>query len=243
MNKSTSAIVSVYNSSQWLENRLNNLLESDLGNDLQIICVNANSPDPKDHEILENYSKHERIKYIKLNERITVYAAWNLAIKESLSKYVTNANSDDIVAPNCYSKLVNALESCGKEYSFAYCSWYATDVPNQQWGNKHSIDPNNPGYYAGKIENGTVGHFPLWRRCLHTKYGYFDESLKALGDAEWWARCFYIGKQKFCWVSEYLGIYLWRHGENLWNKEITAEEWGKYHGLIQAYQRGRTVLT
>lgn len=230
--KLVTAIISQYNSGDWIENRINNLLNSDINNDLEIICVNANSPDQRDEEIPRKMG----IKYIHLSYRASVYEAWNIALRASNAKYASNANSDDLIAPDYYSKLTQRLES-DKNIGLAYCSWYVTDKPNQIWGKFDKISPDgDPGHYRGDLDKGIVGHFPLWRTSLHKKIGYFNEEYRALGDAEWWARIHYIAKSKLSWVQERLACYLYRHGENLWHKSINEDEWAKYHKTICEYK-------
>lgn len=232
------AMVSIYNSGDWLENRIQNLLDSNL-RDMEIWCVNANSPDPRDHEIPQKYP----VKYVRLEERITVYETWNYIIQNSDSKYLVNANTDDIVSPDCYTILSKILDA-NRKVGFAYPSWYVTSVPSQSWNNKHSFSSDGkPGNYAGDVERAGVGHFPMWRRSLHDELqktpfgGYFDPQFKALGDADWWARCWWVAKTKFFWVNQCLGMYLWRDGENLWNKSITPQEWEVYHQRVREYRQ------
>lgn len=228
------AMVSLYNSGDWIENRLNNLLQSSLGDDLEIWCVNANSPDPRDHDIPQKFS----INYIQLPERVTVYAAWNNVIENSQSVYITNANSDDLVHPKCYELLINEIEQ--RKCDLAYPSWYCTKIPNQNWDNLKRVSSDAPGTYSGNVQSAGVGHFPLWRRSLHAKLGLFDDSFRALGDADWWARCYWVGKARFYWLNKKLGCYLWRDGQNLWHREISKEEWRRYHQkLSQYYKRGQ----
>lgn len=222
----------MYNSGEWIKNRLDNLMQITVLPQSEIWCINANSPDQRDHDIPQQYP----VKYVKLPERIGVYAAWNYIIKNSSSDYITNANTDDIVAPECYARLISELE-LNYQYDFAYPSWYTTSIPNQKWGQLSSIDASGcPGNFAGDIDRAGVGHFPLWRRSLHDKIGLFDESFKAAGDAEWWVRSYYKAQAKFCWVNEFLACYLWRNGENLWQREITSEEWVKFHTKVQEYR-------
>lgn len=227
------AMVSIYESGDWLEQRLDNLSKSNL-KDMEVWCINANSPDPRDHEIPQKFN----VKYIKLGERNTVYQAWNHIIQNSKSQYIANANTDDLVSPECYIKLTNALDH-NKDAGFAYCSWYVTAQAGQRYESATGLDPNGrPGQYNGHIETGGVGHFPVWRRDLHTKLGLFDDSFQALADADWWARCFWVGKTKFLWINELLAIYLWRDGQNLWHRKITTEEWQKYHQKVANYKKG-----
>lgn len=233
-------MVSLYNSGQWVESRLKNLLDTVPRDEIEIWCINSNSPDPRDHDIPYNLQPH--VKYVRQPERTSVYESWNVVIQQSESRYLCNANSDDIVAPDCYQKLMSVLDK-DKDIGFAYPSWYCTAKDNQQWP-PIEVDPNGyPGNYMGDIERGGVGHFPLWRKSLHDKYGLFDNRFKALGDADFWARCYHKskGKVRFFWLNEHLACYLWRDGSdgkerNLWHQMITADEWGLYHSNVQQYQ-------
>lgn len=248
--KKLTVMVSVYNAGEFLENRLNNLHKSTVAGDMEIWVVNANSPDVRDHDIPQKFN----VKYIKLPERVGVYAAWNHVISNSNSEYITNANADDIVAPNCYEKLIKILDA---GHGLAYPSWYTTNHPNltwdtieqkprtfRSWRKKHEIRAiktlveasGRPGNYNGSLENSGVGHFPMWRRSLHDSLGLFDEEFKALGDADWWARCHHLGKASFCWLDEFVACYLWRNGQNLWNQAINEIEWNRYHQKVEKYQ-------
>lgn len=229
-------MVSVYNAGEFIENRLNNLRRSTIANDSEIWVVNADSPDPRDHAIPQKFN----VKYVKLPQRIGIYAAWNYIISNSNSLYITNANSDDIIAPDGYEKLALVLDS--PSYGFAYPSWYITEHANMTWYDvkrrKFPIDDNggDPGNYNGSLDNSGVGHFPMWKRELHTHFGLFDEEFKALGDADWWARCYHLGNVGFHWYKERLACYLWRNGQNLWHREVNEAEWHKYHQKVQNYR-------
>jgi glycosyltransferase involved in cell wall biosynthesis len=217
-----SIIISAYGSGRWVKNRLDNIYACYDIDNYEVIFVNANSPDELDESIPNTYP----LKYIKTQERIGLYAAWNLAIEQSSGEYITNANTDDIVAPQLYRNLCNILDS-GSD--FAYPSWYTTGVENQQWDKLHSVDNGGrPGYYAGDIDKAGVGHFPMWRKSLHEKVGLFDDRYLALGDADFWARCYYQARAKFTWHDKFEACYLYRNGENLWNRVINGGEWDMY---------------
>jgi len=222
-------MVSIYNSGEWIQNRLENLMRISNLSDTEIWCINANSPDERDDQIPQKFP----VKYFKIPERISVYATWNYIIQRTSGQYITNANTDDIVSPNCYEKLISILDNNGA-YDFAYPSWYTTDIPNQKWGSLIDIDTSGcPGNFSGDINKSGVGHFPLWRRSIHDKIGLFDEEFKALGDAEFWVRAYHKANSKFCWVNEFLACYLWRNGNNLWHREINDDEWERFHKKAQ----------
>lgn len=229
------AMVSIYESGDWLENRLDNLKQSTLGKDLEIWCVNADSPDPRDDKIPKKFN----VKYVKLKKRNTVYEAWNYIIQNSNSQYITNANTDDLIAPGAYLKMITAIEK-NREAGFAYCNWYVTAKANQKFSKAVSLDPSGrPGRYNGDLQRSGVGHFPLWKRSMHDKCGMFDTKFQALSDADWWARCYFVGKAKFVWVDEFLAIYLWRNGQNLWQRKVNSEEWQRYHTKLAKYRKGK----
>lgn len=229
-------MVSLYNSGDWISNRLQNLLQSDCRDDMEVWCVNADSPDQRDHDIPQQFP----VRYVRLPARVNVYAAWNHIIQNSDSRFITNANSDDLIAPNGYSMLMNNLDAHGDGYGFAYPSWYCTDIPNQQWNSLRNIDQEGrPGDYHGNLDSGGVGHFPLWRRSLHERAGLFDDKFQALADADWWARCYFILGTKFIWINHWLAAYLWRNGDNLWHRAINADEWDRYHHKVEQYRLGK----
>jgi len=235
--KKLTVMVSLYAGGDWIENRLDNLCKTITANDQEIWVVNANSPDIRDHDIPQKFP----VQYIKLADRIGVYAAWNYIIKNSNSHYITNANADDLIAPNGYEKLINILDS-KLDVDFTYPSWYTTGTPNLKWDQVVSSGLASadglPGAYAGNLDIAGVGHFPMWRRSLHSKHGFFDERFNALGDADWWARCFYIGRCQFRWLNNFLACYLWRSGDNLWHRAVNEPEWDLYHRKISRYREG-----
>lgn len=237
------AMVSMYESGVWIENRLNNLIGSTIFNDIEIWCVNADSPDNRDHDIPLAYSqKYSNIIYKRLESRINVYATWNYIIQNSTSDYITNANTDDIVSPDCYRILSSFLDS-NQNYDFVYPSWLTTARENQTWPPKEVDNGGAPGQFTGDIDRAGAGHFPMWRRSLHNNLGYFDDSFGALADADWWMRCSHVGKSKFYWLNDHLACYLWRDGSNgrsrnLWHRAITGEEWAKFHTKAAKYRNG-----
>lgn len=234
--KKLTVLVSIYNSGEWLEHRIKNLLLSSIIDDMEIWCVNANSPDPLDDEIPKKFP----VKYVKLPERITVYETWNYIIQNSKSVYLTNANTDDLIHPKGYERLMDVLDKQGPSFGFAYPSWYCTSKSNQEWATLTNTDPGGrPGNFAGSIETAGVGHFPMWRRSLHDMLGLFDPQFKVLADADWWSRCYWVGKTKFQWINELLACYLWRDGDNLWHREMTNEEWKRFHAKVAKYKTGK----
>lgn len=221
---SLTAIVSLYNSGQWLRNRIENLLRTNIyrRNELLIYCVNASSSDPNDDAIPNEYSGIPNFHY-EIIPQCTVYAAWNHAIKRVDTEFITNANADDIVSPDCYDILISAC----KDSSLAYCGWYTVGIANMKWeevkGTWENVTIYNP-----TANHHSCGHFPLWKRSIHDRVGLFDPSFKAIGDADLWWRCWVNNIRDFNPVDMPLGAYLWRFGSNLWHRtdeDTRKREW------------------
>lgn len=223
-------MVSIYNSGEWLNNRLANLMNTTTISESQIWCVNANSPDPRDDIIPRQYP----VKYIKLPYRLPVYDTWNYIIENSDSEYITNANTDDIVSPKAYETLMGALDK-DNEIGIVSCPWFVTHTPNIDWS-EVSGESYAPSQYNGDITKTTLGHFPLWRRKVHDSVGLFDTQFKALADADLWARIYYRSRHKSKIVNEPLGCYYFRNGDNYWHKNISSEQWDKYFKKIEEYK-------
>lgn len=225
-------MLSIYEAGEWIKNRLDNLMGLLNIDDCEIWCVNANSPDVRDHEIP---SKYDKIRYVKLRKRQPLYTVWNYIINSSDSDYITCANADDIVSPECYLTLSNTLDN-NPDLGFTYPNWYVTHDANQAWSTMANVEKTGvPGRFNGDINTSGVGHFPMWRRSLHKTLGLFDDTFGALADADWWCRCYYNGI-KFGWVSEFLACYLYRNGQNLWHKSINGREWEYFYSKLHGYK-------
>lgn len=226
-------LVSIYNSNKWIEKRLENLLLSTANIDAEIICINANSEHELDHKVfLDKYSQEPRIKYIKLNERIGIYDAWNMAIEHSNSEYLSNANTDDLSTESLYTKSISILDT-NKDVGVVYSSWYSINDVDPI---NHPLQISHPGQFAGDFNKGQVGHFPTWRKCIHDEIGLFDGSLTALGDADFWARVYFTTKNEFFWIREPLGYYRWRNGDNAWTRFISPEQWRVFYDKCSKYR-------
>ncbi|HEX2975931.1 MAG TPA: glycosyltransferase, partial [Bacteroidales bacterium] len=122
-----SAIVSVYNSEKFIRGCLDDLLGQTLyeKGELEIVLVNAGSKENEDAIIREYKSKHPDIKYIKTDERETIYQAWNRGVKASSGKFITNANTDDRHRRDALEVLSGHLDR-NEDVDLVYSDLYVT---------------------------------------------------------------------------------------------------------------------
>jgi len=202
-----SAIVSTYQNERFIEGRLQDLLAQTLGDQLEIIVVDSGSPE-NEGEIVRRYAaQHANVKYIRTAERETVYQAWNRGIQASSGRYVTNANTDDRLRPDALQLLAAELDA-HPEIALVYADFFITGYENMTFPDHVRTGySRKPDYEPSIMLHGChMGPQPLWRRTLHDQLGFFDVSLKAAGDYEFWCRvaCRYPMKH----LPEFLGLYL-----------------------------------
>lgn len=231
-----SAIVSVYNAERFLHGCLDDLLQQTIARDVEIIVVDAASPQ-REAEIVREYGG---VRYLRAPRREPLYASWNRGIRAASGTYVTTANADDRHRRDALERLVGALER-DRDAALAYADVAVTMRENATFdGTRPAVVCRWPDFDRRRLFRAAyVGPQPLWRRALHERYGWFDESLTAAGDYELWLRLA-AGGERFVHVAEPLGLYLaspssiehrnaalvWRESEAARERHWRAE-WGK----------------
>lgn len=197
-----SCIVSAYFADKFLEGRLQNLLAQKAQPEIVIVCQR----DSKEHEIALAYGhQSDRITLVLTTDIPTVYGAWNKGILAASGEYVTNSNSDDRLYPGAIAKLANALDR-NRKYNVAYSD---ADVVGELGGVPTGRYEWAEGGIVDLLKGCFLGPWPMWRKELHNKYGYFDAEMKSAGDYEFWLRLAKAG-EKFFHIREVTGAYLKR---------------------------------
>lgn len=201
-----SIITSVYNGDNFIAGFLSDITRISIFQDSELILINANSPGNEEPIIKEYMKKFPNIIYKKLDNDPGLYATWNLAIKMAKSDYITNSNLDDRRNPESLEKHIKTLEE-NPNIDLVYSGYFITYEPNQ------SFEFNNYKWFVESIEFSPknmqlciAGPMPTWRKSLHEKYGYFDESFSSAGDFEMWNRAASQGC-KFKSLPEYSGLF------------------------------------
>ncbi len=202
-----SAIVSTYNAERFIRGCLEDLEAQTIADKLEIIVVDSGSEQNEKIIVKEFQKKYTNIKYIRTEQRETVYAAWNHGIRAAAGKYITNANSDDRHRKNALEKMVDVLEQ-RPDIALVYANVIKTENENE------TLDDFTPsGTYCWKdfdpktLADGCyIGPQPMWRKDVHREYGYFDETFHSAGDWEFWLRI--SQNETFLHLNEFLGLYL-----------------------------------
>lgn len=202
-----SAIVSTYNSEEFIEGRIKDLLGQTIFESLEVIVVISGS-EQKESEILTPYKeKYANIKIISTNERETIYQAWNRGIHEARGKYITNANSDDRLRSDALQILSEELDK-NPEIALVYGDQYITSVPNTTF---REVKSRKKFGWSGfsrirLLEASLTSAQPMWRASLHFKDNiWFNENLKVAGDYEFALRV--AEKYEFKRIKKVIGVY------------------------------------
>lgn len=201
------AIVSTYKAEHYLRGCLEDLEAQTIADRLEIIVVDSGSPQNERAIVEEFQRRYDNILYVRTPRREGVYAAWNRGVKLASGKYLTNANTDDRHRRDALERMANLLEA-RPDVALVYANVYITETPNETFDRHtrvgafrwHDFDP------AVLREVCFVGPQPMWRRSLHARYGYFDESFESAGDWEFWLRL--AQGETFYHLDEFLGLYL-----------------------------------
>lgn len=209
-NNYTLAIVaSLYKGSKYIHSFMENITEQTVFNECELILIDANSPE-NEYEIVKKYVQlFPNIRYIKLDKKIGIYDAWNMAIKESNSVFITNANVDDVHRKDAFEIKINALKSYPK-IDVVYTDVFYSFMENLSFKAIASANLKTNFTSEATIFNLLNCNFlhnsPMWRRSLHEKIGYFDNQYKSAGDWEFWLRAAYE-KHLFMKIDDIVTAY------------------------------------
>jgi hypothetical protein len=157
----------------------------------------------------DQYINYPNIKFIKENESLGVYNAWNIGIQNSTSEYITNWNVDDIrFEINSIIKyhLLSKNKDIDLVYNY-YIGVYEDELDTVDLSKKKYIEyPDN--FHEQVLSMCMAGPDPVWRKCAHFFFGFFDfKEFSIIGDWEMWVRMAFSGL-KFKLIPHPLSIYV-----------------------------------
>jgi hypothetical protein len=148
-------------------------------------------------------------KVYRVEERIGIYKAWNLAISGGSGEIITNLNADDRRLPHsiCSQASELQIETCDGSFGNFILSSNIFDLPDLGSGRLLVSSLGNFDEFVLVDHSKNLMHCaPMWRRSLHNKFGKFDESLKSAGDTDFWLRVM-SGGGKFSRYEAVTAVY------------------------------------
>ncbi len=191
-----SAIASLYKGRRFIEKFLENITSQTIFDRSELIIVDANSPEREDEVITKFQKTYPNIVYKRMNHRIGVYDAWNIAAEMARGRYVTNTNVDDLRRPDSFELQARALDH-NPSVDVVYQDFFYTFDSSLSFEEVAQVGFKSdlPIITAQNLLMFNSPHnAPMWRKSLHQELGLFDTNFKSAGDWEFWLRCLWKGK-------------------------------------------------
>lgn len=179
-------LTSLYNCEFYLDSYLNHLSHIEGLEQFEILLLH-NAPQGREIDIIKKYADRIPFTHIIIAERESLYETWNRGIKEAQGEYVCIWNVDDIRLPYSILQQMNALDK-NQDAVLTYGDFYNM----YEYGKLSDKLVINPEFNNRKKSTffrfHHIGCFPMWRKKIHDKIGYFDEQLKLVADLDFQIR-------------------------------------------------------
>lgn len=213
--KLITAIASLYRGGAYIEQFLENLSsQAYFDQACELVIVDASSPEDEASAIARYAKAHKNIRYHRVNYRIGVYAAWNMAIEMAAGEYLTNTNVDDLRRQDSLALQASILDARA-DVDVVYQNFYYTFDPHLSFEQIAAIGYQSqlPALSADNMLQFNSPHnAPMWRKKLHDELGRFDASYRSAGDYEFWMRCLVAGKSFYKITQPHVAYYENPHG-------------------------------
>lgn len=206
-----SVICSMYRTDPHIDEFLELLTKQSIFSTIEIIIVLV---EPTEHErsaVAAFQSQHQNVLSVVHETRIGIYAAWNQAIRLSSGKFLTNMNVDDIRHfQSLEIQVRELLMHPDIDVVFQDVFYSYSHLANWKQLEYMAIQSNLPPATLKNLAQGlnSPHNAPMWRRSLHERIGFFDESFASAGDHDFWIRCAIesarFRKSEFCHVGYFI---------------------------------------
>ena len=221
-NPLVSIITPTYNSEKYLESTIQSIVNQSYKN-IEYIIVDGGSTD-KTLSVIDHYKQF--ISTVITEPKRGMYSAVNRGIQHASGEIIAYLNSDDLYYDETIDFIVKTFNE-NQEIDLIYGSERVIDGEG-----KRLYDFRFPNYNWSMFVSGnfsTIGQpCSFWRKKIHARIGYFDESMKMAADYDFFCKA---GKEfSILNVSKILGAYR-IHGNSLTaeNHPVSQAEIKKIH--------------
>jgi glycosyltransferase involved in cell wall biosynthesis len=208
-----SALVSTYGSERYLRGCLDSLLAQTIADQIEIVVVDACSPEGEGEIVRDYQRRFPRLQYLRTETRECSSRALNRATRMARGRYLTTANADDRHRPDFAERLVDVLEQ-RPEFGIAYADSLISRRDNETYANTTAVRRYAwPDYTpAAALSCCLFGAQPVWRRRVHDTVGLWDPEYRYANDQDMFLRiALRFGAVH---VKEPLGLFLMRPDSN-----------------------------
>ena len=174
-----------------------------------LVCCNSSIGHTDEQACRIFAEKYDNVQYYHMINDPGIYGVWNMVVSKADTPYITNANVDDRLHPECIEKHVKLLDQ-KPEIDLAYCYNICSFYPNETFENTTGRNRYPTAEFSPNrmLRSNLPHNHPVWRRSLHDRFGLFDEEIFSAADWDFWLRCV-AGGANFELIKENLGLYYW----------------------------------
>tara|TARA_B110001450_G_C17649740_1_gene492750 strand:- start:470 stop:1261 length:792 start_codon:yes stop_codon:yes gene_type:complete len=174
-----SVIISTYDDRALVAKKLLEIRRQTVFERADFIFIEPASPG-RERELLGPFcEQHDNCRLITFEERIGLYAAWNVGWKAAKAPLVCVSNMDDTMHPLLLERVLQELS----QRDFDLCTVLIA---------KQGIDAELNSFDPKRLRQLDIslrpGPFFVWRRDLLEDFGGFDARFEVIGDKDFWAR-------------------------------------------------------
>ena len=197
---------SFFNASEFLKGYLEDMVSQTIFKDTSFYFLDCASNDDSSR-FLEPYLDYDNVHLKILDKDPSLYGGWNVCVDWIEEDIIGNWNADDRKNRKSLQILRDALledESC----DLVYGKTVVSEKKNEKFSEikDWNIYPCLPHSFENLLRNNSPHCMPLWRKRIHKKSGYFDESLKTAADTDMWLRACRDGS-KMKMLDDVVGVY------------------------------------
>jgi glycosyltransferase involved in cell wall biosynthesis len=209
-----------YNTENYIGQAIQTVLRQ-TGVDFELIIVDDGSQD--DTQKIARSFEDPRVKLLINKANTGISHCHNLVVRASDSRFIAHVDSDDLLLPGAFQRMVAALKS-DPRVGQAHCYFFEMDEDGKvtrrafraRRRGQLKDRPPNMDYKRELLVRGTVtNHLRTYRREVFQDLGYFNESLRYSEDYEMALRI--IDRYTIKLVPEFLYCYR-RHYSNTTNR-------------------------
>ena len=206
-----SVIVSLYRAANKFEAFLRMLAQQPWFQDgrAELVFVDSHSP-TDEHAVFQRVAASVGLTavYARTEARETIQKAWNRGILLARAPYLAFLGVDEMVRPHCFATLSAELDA-DPSLDWVQGNSVITEVnrhgtPQRDVMRYHRIPYAQDLVYLETCYLSWVGG--LYRKSIHERFGYYDESFRAAGDTEFKNRILPFIKSKTLPMT--LGVFL-----------------------------------
>lgn len=171
-----------YNSSKFVGEAVESVLRQE-GIDFELMVVDDGSED-NTIDVVESF-KDPRIKLLRNKVNTGISYCHNLVIDNSASPFISHVDSDDLVLPGAFRKIIDMIKSSSDIGQVHCCYLFINEEGKNMKMDMSPVIKPGMDYKRGiLICGGVINHLRTYRREVFHAVGKFNETLKYSVDTE-----------------------------------------------------------